>query len=62
MQPRSLSTSEPWPDGRTALLVYSALDRLVTNCGEHQPWVVLPATALADIDRQAWRLLRSSAI
>jgi hypothetical protein len=32
----------PTRDGRLALLVYSALDRLVTCCGAEQPWVVMP--------------------
>lgn len=36
-------------DGQLALLVYSALDRLVTCCGEQQPWVVLPAADLEKI-------------
>lgn len=36
-------------DGKLALLVYSALDRLVTCCGEQQPWVVLPAADLEKI-------------
>jgi len=35
--------------GQVALLVYSALDRLVDNCGEKQPWTVLPATDLERI-------------
>jgi CheY-like chemotaxis protein len=33
-------------DGRTALLVYSALDRLTTCCGADQPWFVLPTAKL----------------
>ncbi|WP_026360321.1 SAV_915 family protein [Amycolatopsis nigrescens] len=28
-------------DGRLALLAYSALDRLVACCGEHQAWVLV---------------------
>lgn len=36
-------------DGKFALLVYSALDRLVTCCGEQQPWVVLPTADLEKI-------------
>ncbi len=32
----------PTNDGQVALLVYSALDRLVSCCGPHQPWVVMP--------------------
>jgi hypothetical protein len=35
--------------GRLALLVYSALDRLVTCCGAQQPWVVLPTANLEKI-------------
>lgn len=33
-------------DGRLALLVYSALDRLVTHCGEAQPWTLMRASDL----------------
>jgi CTP:molybdopterin cytidylyltransferase MocA len=33
-------------DGRTAVLAYSALDRLIACCGEHQPWAVLPTAGL----------------
>ncbi|WP_309647185.1 SAV_915 family protein [Nocardioides sp.] len=33
-------------DGRTALLVYSALDRLHACCGEDQPWFGLPTHEL----------------
>lgn len=33
-------------DGRTALLVYSALDRLHRCSGAQQPWFVLPTTEL----------------
>lgn len=33
-------------DGRTALLVCSALDRLLACCGEHQPWFGLPTHEL----------------
>jgi hypothetical protein len=28
-------------DGRLALLVYSAMDRLVAHCGPAQPWTVM---------------------
>ena len=28
-------------DGRLALLVYSAMDRLIAHCGPHQPWTVM---------------------
>jgi hypothetical protein len=28
-------------DGRLALLVYSAMDRLITHCGPGQPWTVI---------------------
>ncbi len=33
-------------DGQLALLVYSALDRLVACCGDQQPWVVMPTSQL----------------
>lgn len=33
-------------DGRLALLVYSALDRLVSCCGDRQPWTVIPTVDL----------------
>jgi hypothetical protein len=36
-------------DGRTALLVYSALDRLIACCGEHQSWVVVKSEHLQKI-------------
>lgn len=35
-------------DGRLALLVYSAMDRLVTHCGPDQPWTVM---ATKDLDQ-----------
>ncbi len=38
-------------DGRLSLLAYTALDRLVNCCGQDQPWVVVPASALAELDR-----------
>lgn len=33
-------------DGRSALLVYSALDRLLDCCGEDQPWFGMPTKDL----------------
>lgn len=33
-------------DGRTAVLVYSALDRLHACCGADQPWFALPTQEL----------------
>lgn len=36
-------------DGRMALLVYSALDRLVDCCGAQQPWTLVAATDLERI-------------
>lgn len=33
-------------DGRRALLVYSALDRLHTCCGEDQPWFLFSTKGL----------------
>lgn len=37
-------------DGRTALLAYTALDRLVRCCGAEQPWVVVPTDQLDEIN------------
>jgi len=39
-------------DGRSALLVYSALDRLVSCCGEYQPWDA--GGAVAGGAKKAW--------
>jgi hypothetical protein len=39
----------PTRGGRLALLVYSALDRLVNCCGDKQPWVVMPTVNLEKI-------------
>jgi hypothetical protein len=39
------------PDGRTALVAFTALDRLVDCCGEHQPWVLVGTEHLAKIHR-----------
>ncbi|WP_053385697.1 SAV_915 family protein [Leucobacter japonicus] len=36
-------------DGRDGLLAYTALDRLATNCGDDQPWVLLPIEQLERI-------------
>ncbi|HEX5495963.1 MAG TPA: SAV_915 family protein [Mycobacteriales bacterium] len=36
-------------DGRTAMLAYSSLDRLVTGCGEAQPWVSIRADRLGEL-------------
>jgi hypothetical protein len=36
-------------DGRLALIAYTALDRLVTGCGPHQPWIVVPTAKLDEI-------------
>lgn len=37
-------------DGRTALLAYTALDRLVTCCGAEQPWLLVPTERLSEIN------------
>jgi hypothetical protein len=39
----------PTRDCRLALLVYSALDRLVDCCGDEQPWVVMPTANLEKV-------------
>lgn len=40
-------------DGRLALPVYSALDRLVNSCGESQPWAAVPSTRLDEASASA---------
>ena len=37
-------------DGRTALLAYTALDRLGRCCGPHQSWVLYRTEELAALD------------
>ncbi|WP_232299644.1 SAV_915 family protein [Leucobacter komagatae] len=37
------------PDGRRALLAYTALDRLALQCGEEQPWSLVGIEALAEL-------------
>lgn len=45
-------------DGKLALLVYTALDRLVDRCGSEQPWVVVHTAALDELnDRQAYDVI-----
>lgn len=39
-------------DGRLALLAYSALDRLIACCGEHQPWALVPTPKLDEINEE----------
>ncbi|MFD6859429.1 SAV_915 family protein [Rhodococcus sp. NPDC060090] len=41
-------------DGRIALLGYTALDRLLSCCGDSQPWLVVPASLLPRL-RQSYR-------
>lgn len=38
-------------DGRMALVLYTALDRLVDCCGPHQPWVVMPTEKLGEVKK-----------
>lgn len=38
-------------DGRLALFVYSALDRLRAGCGNEHPWVLLSLEALDTVQR-----------
>lgn len=40
-------------DGRTSLLVYSALDRLHTCMGGNQPWIVIPTSYLSSLQKVA---------
>lgn len=39
-------------DGRTALLAYTALDRLADGCGENQPWALLHTSQLGEVKAQ----------
>ncbi|MBB6335554.1 SAV_915 family protein [Schaalia hyovaginalis] len=39
-------------DGRTALLAYTALDRLADCCGPYQPWALIPTERLDEIGRE----------
>lgn len=44
--------------GELALLVYSALDRLVDACGDAQPWALIRATDIAGLrDRLGYDLI-----
>ncbi len=36
-------------DGRTALLAYSALDRLHQCCGDNQAWILMPTANLSQL-------------
>lgn len=36
-------------DGRLALLVYSAMDRLIAHCGPAQPWTILASKDLEQV-------------
>lgn len=38
-------------DGRVACLAYSALDRLLTCCGDDQPWMWTPTVALDSVQQ-----------
>ncbi|GAA1327628.1 SAV_915 family protein [Leucobacter albus] len=40
------------PDGRPALVAYTALDRLAEQCGENQPWMLVAIESLAEIKEQ----------
>ena len=39
-------------DGRTALLAYTALDRLVDGAGPDQPWVLVQTPALDELGKE----------
>ena len=38
-------------DGRTALLAYTALDRLHTCCGAGQPWALMETARLGELEQ-----------
>jgi hypothetical protein len=37
------------PDGRTALVAFTALDRLIDCCGKQQPWILVNTEHLPKI-------------
>lgn len=37
------------PDGRRALVAFTALDRLAESCGPNQPWIVIPTESLGQV-------------
>ena len=43
----NIAEVRPTREGRRALLAYSALDRLLAQCGDGQPWVLVQ---IADLD------------
>ncbi|OLT44712.1 hypothetical protein BJF85_19775 [Saccharomonospora sp. CUA-673] len=46
------------PDGRLALLAYSAVDRLVECCGPHQPWILAQTSDLPKLhERQPYEMI-----
>lgn len=38
-------------DGRTALLAYTAMDRLLDLCGATQPWVLMETVRLGELEQ-----------
>lgn len=38
-------------DGRTALLAYTAMDRLMDLCGAAQPWVLMETARLGELEQ-----------
>ncbi|MBK1788829.1 SAV_915 family protein [Prauserella cavernicola] len=45
-------------DGRVALLAYTAVDRLVECCGEHQPWLMVRSEHLPKLhERQPYDVI-----
>lgn len=38
-------------DGRTALLAYTAMDRLLDSCGATQPWVLMETAKLGELEQ-----------
>lgn len=39
-------------DGRVAALAYTSLDRLVTACGDAQPWALIATGQLGELQEQ----------
>jgi hypothetical protein len=39
------------PEGKTALIAFSSLDKLIECCGEHQPWLLVRTENLGTVHR-----------
>jgi SseB protein N-terminal domain len=57
-RPVAPNADRAWPelrrltDGRLALLAYTSLRELVAACGQHQPWIAVPAKWLVRMQHE----------